>query len=275
MRLDSHAIHSRIAALLEERKHFVVATLLEARGSSPQSAGRKMIIHPDGSFEFTIGGGTFESEVIQDGVALLTSDGPQIREYKLTVRDLGMYCQGIVKVFLERYIPRPRMIVFGGGHVAQALSRIAASTQLFSVVVIDDRAEYASKEKHPFADSVILTDRTFSRDIPQLDDETYIVVITRCHETDKLLVTKFGHAPSAYFGLIGSRSKIKQFERELKEEGVAESVLERLHAPIGIPLGGKDPAEIAVSILAEVIKVKNSRKASQMGISDRRFQIAD
>ncbi|MCI0603291.1 XdhC/CoxI family protein [bacterium] len=261
MRIDQEALHRRIATLLDLRKHFVVATILETKGSCPQQSGAKIIVRSDGSFEFTIGGGTFEAEVIQDSLAFLKSDSPQTRDYKLTKSELGMYCQGLVKVFFEKYAPRPQLLIFGGGHVGQALSRIGAATELFSVVVVDDRKEYASRKKHPAADRIILTDRNFTKKIPQVDEETYIVILTRCHATDKLLVQKYADSKTAYVGLIGSQAKIRQFARELQqEEGMQAKTFERIHAPVGLQIGGKNPSEIAISILAEVLLVKNSKR---------------
>ena len=262
MRLDSEVIHLRIAELLAQRKTFVVATIVETKGSVPQLIGTKMLIYADGSFEFTIGGGTFEAEVIRDGCSVFQGDSSQSREYRLTKPDLGMYCQGVAKVFFERQTPRAQLMIFGGGHVGQALSRISAATELFHVVVIDDRKEYANKAKHPFADKVILTNRTFTKNVPQVDPQTCLVILTRCHATDKLLVKKYFDSDTAYIGLIGSAPKIKQFMRELELEGVPAKAFERIHAPIGIPIGGKDPGEIAISILAEVIQAKNQKMLS-------------
>jgi len=263
MRLDPETIHRRIATLLSQRRTFVIATIVETKGSVPQIAGSRMIIHADASFEFTIGGGSFEAEVIQDALAVFAADSSQSREYRLTKPDLGMYCQGVVKIFFEKQTPRPQLLIFGGGHVGQALSRVASATDLFSVIVVDDRQEYANIKKHPDADAVILTDREFTMNIPLVDDDTYIIIVTRCHATDKLLVKKYIDAGGAYIGLIGSRPKIKQFAKELETEGVPAKSFENIHAPIGIQIGGKDPAEIAISILAEVIQAKNAKRRSE------------
>lgn len=262
MRRDAEAIHRRIADLLGERREFVVASIAEVKGSCPQRPGARIIVHADGSFEFTIGGGTFEAEVLRDAMSSMRDEKPVFREYKLTKNELGMYCQGLVRVLFERYAPRPRLLIFGGGHVAQALSKLAAATDLFHVTVVDDRAEFASREKHPSADEVIYTDREFLKDVPATDVQTYIAVITRCHATDQLLVRRYLERPRAYLGLIGSAPKVRQFKKELMDLGVAEASLENLYAPIGLPIGGKDPAEVALSILAEVVQVKNQSRQS-------------
>src|SRR5688572_13355534 len=124
-RFDPEEIHRRIATLLKNRKSFVVATILDVKGSAPQLSGARIIVHPTDPFEFTIGGGTFEAEVIQDARSVFSGESPQFRDYKLTKYELGMYCQGVVKVFFEKYVPRPQLLIFGGGHVGQALSRIS------------------------------------------------------------------------------------------------------------------------------------------------------
>ena len=155
MRLDPEAIHLRIAELLKQRRKFVVATIAELKGSCPQRPGARMIVHPDGTFEFTIGGGTFEAEVIQDALSVLKEERPVHREYKLTKSEIGMYCQGLVRVMFESYRPRPRLMIFGGGHVGQALSRLGGASNLFEVIVLDDRSEYADPQKHPEASAVI------------------------------------------------------------------------------------------------------------------------
>lgn len=273
MRLDPETIHTRIAQLLQSRKSFVVATILQTKGSCPQKPGARMIIHPDGSFEFTIGGGTFEAEVIRDGRSSFTSDAPAIREYKLTKSELGMYCQGLVQVNFERYQPAPQLVVFGGGHVGQALASLAAASELFRVVVIDDRKEYAARKRHPKADLAIHTDHAWEKNVPDVDEFTYVVVVTRCHATDQILVRRYLDKPAAYLGLIGSHAKIRQFFREMEEDGVSPALLQRLHAPIGIPIGGKSPAEVAISILAEVVQTKNRVAASvpaQLKVTGRR-----
>lgn len=262
MRRDPEAVHRRIADLLRERRRFVVASIAEVKGSCPQRPGTRMIVHPDGTFEFTIGGGTFEAEVLRDAQIAMPDKTPIAREYKLTKNEIGMYCQGLVRVLFESYEPRPRLMIFGGGHVGQALSKLASATDLFQVTVIDDRPEFASREKHPAADEVILTDRHFLQDVPETDSSTYITIITRCHATDQLLVRRYLDLPSAYLGLIGSASKIRQFKKELMELGVTEASLEKLYAPIGLPIGGKDPSEVALSILAEVVQVKNQQQQS-------------
>lgn len=271
MRRDPETIHRRISDLLRERRQFVVAEIVQVKGSAPQRPGTKMIVHRDGSFEFTIGGGTFEAEVLQDAIAAFHQNNPIHREYRLTKDDNGMYCQGLVRVMFESYSPGPALMIFGGGHVGQALSRIAAATELFSVTVIDDRAQFANSEKHPDANSVVLTDRHFIKDVPEPDDESYLVIVTRCHATDMLLVERYLQKPAAYLGLIGSNAKVRQFRKELIDKGVSEKLLDRVHAPIGLPIGGKDPAEVAISILAELIQVKNqkSQAAIKLEVKDR------
>lgn len=260
MKIHPEVIHQRIANLLRSRSRFVTATLLETKGSCPQAPGARMVVYPDGKIEFTIGGGTFEAEVIRDSLSSLQSGKCVIREYRLTKDEIGMYCQGLAKVLLEPHHPRPQILIFGGGHVGQALSQIASTGGLFEVSVIDDRVEFADAERHPEADRVIHTDQNFETDIPAVDEESYLVIVTRCHATDKMLVRRYLGSPARYIGMIGSRPKSAQLRRELIEEGVSPSMLESLQSPIGLSIGGKTPAEVAISILAQIIQFKNHPK---------------
>ncbi len=260
--MEEEKFHRRIADLLEERKVFVLAELVGVKGSSPREPGARMIIFPDSSGEGTIGGGTFEAEVIQDALHLMREGKTLLKEYLLTPSEAGMYCAGQATVFLQAFHPPPQLLIFGGGHIARALSRLTGDTALFSITVVDDRPEFATPGLHPGARKVILTDPEFEKNIPPVDENTYIVIVTRDHEIDKSLVRRYCQKPVAYLGMVGSKSKWLQFVHEFKKEGILESALQRVHAPIGLPIGGKSPEEIAVSILAQLIAVKNSRATS-------------
>ncbi|MCH8927261.1 MAG: XdhC family protein [Candidatus Marinimicrobia bacterium] len=248
----------RISELLDEGKSFAVGTLLEVKGSAPQKVGAKMIIFEDSSIEFTIGGGPFEAQVIQDSVKILKNgSGSKIESYELTEDSLGMYCQGVSKVLIETFKPEAQLVVFGAGHVGSAIIKLAEQTGIFNLTIADDRTEYANKDKFTDSVSVILTDRDYKNGLPDVGPNSFIVIVTRCHPTDKELVKRYAGSNAAYIGMIGSKAKKKILFKELEKEGTSKAFLDKVHSPIGIPLGGKEPTEIAVSILAELIKVKN------------------
>jgi xanthine dehydrogenase accessory factor len=254
---------ARVAELLRTGHRFAVARLLEVEGSVPQHVGAAMIVFEDGRIEGTIGGGRFEASVILDAMKLLEQGlAVKVETYSLTRDDLMMYCAGRAEVILEAFSGGRDLLIFGGGHVGQALSRLAPGVGGFRVVVIDDRAEFAQAAAHPRAHRVIHTDPLYDRDLPELNERTYAVIVTRCHDVDKKLLRKLAPLKLAYLGMIGSKSKAKSLLRELEDEGISREQLDRVRTPIGLPLGvTKEPGEIALAILAEVVQAKNTAEA--------------
>jgi xanthine dehydrogenase accessory factor len=147
------------------------------------------------------------------------------------------------------------LYIFGAGHVSQFLSK-AANLVDFNVTVIDDREEFANRERFPEADSIIVED--FNKAFNALDFTTnsYIVIVTRGHSHDALVLEKSIEQPTRYIGMIGSKRKVRMVLDYLREKGVKKEILESIHAPIGIDINSETPQEIAISIVAELIKVR-------------------
>ncbi|MFQ6617374.1 MAG: XdhC family protein [Fidelibacterota bacterium] len=253
--------YRRAGELLSEGRSFITAEVIEVRGSSPGEVGAKMIIHLGGETEFTIGGGAFEAEVIKDSLNLLREKARnRIKKYEFTEEKLGMYCTGSVRVLMEVHSPPPHLVIFGGGHIGQALGNIAYHTGLFRITVIDDREEYANSRVHPNIKEIILTDKDYSSNIPHIGDNSYVVIATRCHDTDRKVLKMVLANECPYVGMVGSMSKREKLIRQLMDEGVDPEALDGIHTPVGLPIGGKSPGEIAVSILAEIIKLINEKR---------------
>jgi xanthine dehydrogenase accessory factor len=255
--------HARVAALLRSGRPFGTARLVGLEGSVPQAAGASMVVHPDGAIEGTIGGGRFEAAATTDLLGML-EDGAgravELKRYTLSRDELGMYCAGRAEVLLETFPAGDELVIFGGGHVGAALCRQARQVGGFRVTVVDDRLPYADPAHHPQADRVIRTDPTYAAGLPELGPWTYAVMVTRCHDVDKALLARLAPLELAYLGMIGSKAKWKQLRAILEREGADPAHLDSVHAPIGLPLGRtKRPEEVALSILAEVIKVRNER----------------
>lgn len=252
----------RVSDLLAERRTFAVARLLACEGSVPQSAGAGMIVFADGTIEFTIGGGPFEAAVIKDSIDLIGSGGIVHKSYGITQKELGMYCCGRAEVLIE--VPQApwELWIFGGGHIGKSLARLAAQIGAFIVTVFDDRPEYAAVERHVDADRVVLTDRDYQHGVSRPGVTTCVVITTRCHQTDKKLVARFSGCEMAYFGMVGSAKKRRTMLKELMAEGASASGLDRLETPAGLPIGGKSPEEVALSILSRVVQVKNDLESS-------------
>jgi xanthine dehydrogenase accessory factor len=165
----------------------------------------------------------------------------------------------------ERYVPKPRLIILGGGHIALALVKMAALTD-FAPVVFDDRPMFANKERFPLAEDVICDDfaKVFER--IELRPTDYVVIITRGHAHDtQCLSSLLGCPEPAYAGMLGSRRRVAIVLRDLENEGFDKERLAKIHTPIGLRIGGVTPAEIAVSIMSEVISVRRSGDATSHG----------
>ena len=159
-------------------------------------------------------------------------------------------------VFVERLSPKPQLVILGGGHVAYAVYQLGCLLG-FSITVVDDREEFCNTQRFPNAETLCLP---FAQALEQLpcDRSTYYVIVTRGHQHDYECLAHLLRQPQgAYLGMIGSKNKVRITRENLKKEGYTLEQLDEVHAPIGLPLGGQLPEEIAVSIMAEIIKVKN------------------
>jgi xanthine dehydrogenase accessory factor len=160
-----------------------------------------------------------------------------------------------ILLFYHHYAPPPRLIILGGGHVGAALCRIASNLD-FELMIIDDRPSFADRSAHPHADHLICDnfEQAFEKFPPRSSD--YIVIVTRGHKHDRLCLERALSRGAAYVGMIGSRSRVRRQLRDLAVSGYSETELARVHTPIGLDIGAVTEAEIAISILAEVIQVR-------------------
>lgn len=161
-----------------------------------------------------------------------------------------------IRVMLEGIRPEPQLIICGAGHIGQVLAPMARWLD-FQVVVVDDRADYASRELFP-DESIRLIVKPFAEALAalQITPSTSIVIVTRGHKYDEDCLRVLIHSPARYIGMIGSRRRVITVFRRLLEEGIPREAIERVHAPIGLDIGARTPAEIAVSILAEIVLTK-------------------
>lgn len=163
------------------------------------------------------------------------------------------------RIFVEVLEKNPHLVILGAGHVSCPVAHMAKMLG-FHVTVMDDREEFLTKERFPEADARILGGfHELGEKIPVYEN-AYYVVVTRGHQGDALCARQILRRPYTYFGMIGSRTKVKLTREMLLSEGFEEKQLDSIHAPIGLPIGGETPEEIAVSIMAEIVQIKNRFK---------------
>ncbi len=251
-------IFEEICTLQKAGQSFALATIIRTTGASPRVAGTKMLVHPDGRISGTIGGGNFEKLVIDDCLRLLKSDSNHLlKKYSFSETGkgaTGMSCGGEAEVFMEINAKPKRLVIFGGGHVGRELARLALGSD-FLITVVDDRPDILSEYDPPV--TTLQTDPDYREHFPSLDSDCYVVLVTRSHNCDRSVLAQVIKEDCAYIGMIGSKTKIAKLYSSLEELGVDRALLEPVHAPIGLDIKGEGPYEIAVSILAELIAVKN------------------
>lgn len=237
---------------------FALATIIRTAGASPRAAGAKMLVYADGTISGTIGGGKFEKLVIDDCLHLIESGEKHLlKRYSFTSTGddaTGMACGGEAEVFMEAHTGPKRLIIFGGGHIGRELVRLAEGSD-FAISVIDDRPDILDGYNPPV--TTIQTDNEYQEHFPSLDGDCFVVIVTRSHTIDRAIMERVIQHDCAYIGMIGSRRKIAGLYSALEKSGIERTRLERVYAPIGLNIKGEGPYEIAVSIIAELIAVKN------------------
>ncbi len=158
-------------------------------------------------------------------------------------------------VVVEPLRTASNLYVFGAGHISQYLARAAKMVD-FNVVVIDDRADFSNKERFPEADKVVVADFVKVFDELEYAGDVYVVIVTRGHKHDAYVLEEALKRPSKYIGMIGSKRKVKIVYDFLKEKGFQDEILKTVHAPIGLKINSETPQEIAISIVAELIKAR-------------------
>lgn len=215
----------------------------------PQAVGRKLLVFSDGSAEGSLGWPELEERVRPAAVQLLD----QGRSQTLTFPELGD-----AEVFVDVYPPPPTLLIFGGVHVGVALARFAKLLG-FRVKVIDARGKFASPERFPDADEIVIAHAEDYLRTTKLTSSTYVAVLTHDPKLDDPAIILTLPSPARYVGAIGSKKTNAARRERLRAAGLSEEQLARLHGPIGLDLGARTPEEIALSIIAEIVAVKNGR----------------
>ena len=248
-------IYLKLLELIGQRKSVALITVISTKGSTPRETGAKMLVLPDGSIHGTIGGSTVEALIIEESKKCLRiGTGMKVTHH---LDDTGMICGGMMEFFIEPVNVPPLLYIFGAGHVALPLARMANQVG-FAFIIVEDRGEFATRDRFPDAQEILVgKPDEMARQIP-FSENDYIAIVSRSHEIDYQVLHAVIHKPFRYLGLIGSKTKRQQIFSRLREEGVTAELINKIHTPIGLDIHAESPEEIAVSIVAELIKIKNS-----------------
>ena len=236
----------------------VLATVVEVEKSGAVEAGEKCLIRDGKPVVGTIRQERLVGEILKEAEARLKEEKSKL--VSLALPDGG----GKAEIFFEVLPAPPKLIVVGAGHIAVPLVKFAKLLD-FHVTVLDDRILFANRERFPGADDIRVGDMAGELKALSVTPSTYVVLITRGHKYDEPCLRYIVHSPAKYIGMIGSRRRIKAcFERFRNEEKIAEEILQRVYAPIGLDIATETPEEIALSIMAEMVKVRRGGEARSL-----------
>ncbi len=238
---DRHAeVFAAVAEAERSRDTALLITVLE-----PEAQPRKLAFSPGRALTGTTGNGGTDATLAEIAQACLASERPR-------------YAAEPIRAHYDPILPHPVAFIFGAGHIAVPVAHLADLVG-FRVVVVDDRAEFANRDRFPRAQEVVAAgvDEAFRR--LSIEEDSYIVAVTRGHALDEEVMAEALRTPARYIGMIGSRRKVTAVTERLRKRGFTEEALGRIHAPIGIDIDAETVKEIGVSIVAEMIAVRRRR----------------
>ncbi len=259
------AIYQALAEIEKNNDSAALCTVVKSEGSTPRHVGSKMLVHPDGKFIGTVGGGDLEHRVLDEAWIAISEGQPRLLSYRMSDPSRGDpgVCGGQVEVFVEPILPAPMVVVIGAGHVGKAVAHLAKWLG-FRVAVSDDRAEFCNPETVPDADAYY---PAAMEELPgqfKINRRTFLVLTTRGSSVDAAGLGPLLDSPAAYVGVIGSRRRWAATVKELRARGISEEKISRVHSPMGLELQAETPEEIAVSIMAEILMIRDKGTGKSM-----------
>lgn len=250
-------VFSRAAELLRKNRKFALLHLVRVRGSSPGKSGFKMLLTEDGERIGTIGGGDAERQMLNQAAEALNEGRSRRIEFELTVRPGNLVksmCGGTNEVFIEVFMPKPCLLILGGGHVGRSVAGLCEMLE-YPYVVLDDREEFAKAEDFPGAIDVVRArgDEYLQRD--DLPRFSHVVGLgyDAAFDLDALVPALRKLPDDVRFGAIGSKPKYAKMTDIAKQRGLTDEQWGRVKCPVGLSIGAQTPAEIAVAIMADVV----------------------
>lgn len=262
-------VFEELVTLRRKGQKCALATIVGVRGSIPSYPGARILIREDGSIAGTIGGGCVEAEVWSAAREVMDTEKPRRLSFNLgqdAAYDNGLICGGQLDVYVEPILPLPSAFIFGAGHISRSLARVAELAG-FRVTVVDDREQFATRERFPDADQVLSGEYESVFPGLEINESSYIIIVTRGHRDDMRVLKLAVSTPARYIAMVGSKRKVIGIIKELEKEGIPRAAFENLHAPMGLDVGAVTPEEIAISVAAEMIAVRRRAASDWRSLS--------
>lgn len=264
------SIYHALANIRESGQAGVLCTIISSKGSTPRREGSKMLVYPDGNFLGTIGGGEVEHRAIGEALDALREGFPRILHYSMVDPSRGDpgICGGELEIFIDPIMPQNKLVIIGAGHVGKEVASLGKWLG-FRVVICDDRPEFSTPDKVPDADEYYSDSLSELAQYIDITSWTFIVLTTRNVDVDMSILPVLLESEAAYIGVIGSGRRWATTKAKLLEKEILPELIEKIHSPIGIDLKGETPKEIALSILAEIVKVQHNGNAKSLSIKSK------
>ena len=257
-----------VAAVLARRQSAVMVTVVNARGDGGGATpGAKLLFAADARTHGTLGSEALDQVARDRAAHAIDEKEPRLAQYLPDGTPAPRRSRAYVQLLYEPLLPPDRLLVIGAGHIAVPLHEIGKILG-FEVIVVDDRADFATKERFPRADEVLcIPFGTVPAQIT-IDRTTYLVLVTRAHEHDEAVLRQVADSRAPYIGMIGSKRRVITVYRRLLEEGVTQEQLRRIYAPVGLAINARTPQEIAVAVMAEIVSVKRHGKGNHSALRE-------
>ncbi len=258
-------IFKALSEIEKNNESAALCTVVKSIGSTPRHVGSKMLVYPDGKFIGTVGGGDLEHRVLDEAWIAMGDGESRLLSYTMADPSRGDpgVCGGTVEVFVEPILPPAMVVVIGAGHVGKAVVHLAKWLG-FRVAVSDDRPEFCNPEAVPGADAYYPVEMGKLAEQFQINKRTYIVITSRGASVDVQGLPGLLESEPAYIGVIGSKRRWLTTVKGLKQQGVPEEKIARVHSPMGLELNAETPEEIAVSIMAEILMLRDKGTGKPM-----------
>lgn len=244
----------------QKGQSYAFATIIDSTvKGTPQKTGAKMVVLEDGTLVGTIGGGRNEKAAREECLKAIKSGKPYMVTYDFFGGEGQSVCGGQIKVFIEPFIGKKKLVICGAGHIALPLSVFAKILNL-DVTIVDNRPEFANAKRFPHVDSIVVGPHAKELAKLSLNKDVLVMVVTQGNEFDYECLKAVVNAPVGYLGVISSKPKRVKFLKRLKAEGVSQKNITQIRIPAGLDVGAQTPEEIAISIIAEIVSVVRSEK---------------
>lgn len=252
----SYKIINELEQRLRKNLKTAMVIITEKTGSSPGVEGGVMLVYPEGETLGTIGGGTLEYNIIQRVLENMDTCENFRFDYDLSESgDIAMICGGKTSGYVKYYSNRKPLVIFGAGHVGKALVNVVSELG-FEITLVDERPEYLEDPDFEKINTIHSSFEELSDEIEL--DGAYIIIMTPSHSFDYEVLRAVVESDFVYLGMLGSQKKVKTIKDRLISEGVTQEKVDKLFMPVGLNVATGSPKEIAISVAAELLAVKNA-----------------